>query len=305
MQPAAQVGDSALTSLFWRAAPFIFVIFWSGGYPFGKLGLAHIEPLTMLVWRYGLAIAALVLLLALRKPVWPRGRRHWAAIVVTGFLIQCVYFGLAYLAMKRGLNAGTTAIIMALQPALVAAVAPLLGHGRGGKLLWAGLGLGFAGVVLVVISDGSLGSSSRAVILLAVGALVGIAGATMFEKWHGMRTDPVLGGLVQYAVGFVVLLPVAWMTETMAVDWHPELVISLGYLTVANSIIAIGLFIALIQRGDATRLSTLMYLVPPFAMILSWAILGEPMGPLAFAGLALSAAGVRIVNRATGQTNGR
>lgn len=305
MQPAAQVGDSAFASLFWRAAPFIFVILWSGGYPFGKLGLAHIEPLTMLVWRYGLAIAALALLLGVRKPVWPRGRRHWAAIVVTGFLIQCVYFGLAYLAMKRGLNAGTTAIIMALQPALVAAVAPLLGHGRGGMLLWAGLGLGFAGVVLVVISDGSLGSSSGAVILLAIGALVGISGATLFEKWHGMKTDPVLGGLVQYVVGFVVLLPVAWMTETMVVNWHPELVISLVYLTVANSIVAIGLFIALIQRGDATRLSTLMYLVPPFAMILSWAILNEPMGPLAFAGLALSAAGVRIVNRATGQTNGR
>ncbi len=305
MQPAAHVEDNAFVSLFWRAAPFIFVIFWSGGYPFGKLGLAHIEPLTMLVWRYGLAIAALALFLALRKPVWPRSPAHWAAIVVTGFLIQCVYFGLAYLAMKRGLNAGTTAIIMALQPALVAAVAPLLGHGRGSRRLWAGLGLGFAGVVLVIIAGGSLGPGPGAVILLAVGALVGISGATLFEKWHGTKTDPVLGGLVQYAVGFAVLLPVARATETMVVDWHPELVISLGYLTVANSIIAIGLFIVLIQRGDATRLSTLMYLVPPFAMILSWAILGEPMGPLAFAGLALSAAGVHIVNGATRQTNGR
>lgn len=304
MQPAAQVEESAFTSLFWRAAPFIFVIFWSGGYPFGKLGLAHIEPLTMLVWRYGLAIMVLALFLAFRKPVWPRGMGHWGAMVVTGFLIQCVYFGLAYLAMKRGLNAGTTAIIMALQPAVVAAVLPLLGHGRGGKLLWAGLGLGFGGVVLVVMSDGALGPSPGAVILLAIGALIGISGATLFEKWHGTRTDPVLGGLVQYVVGFVVLLPVAWMTEAMAVDWHPELIISLGYLTIANSIIAIGLFIALIQRGDATRLSTLMYLVPPFAMILSWALLGEPLGPLAFAGLALSAAGVQIVNRATGQANG-
>jgi len=294
--PAA---EPAAVALFWRAAPFVFLVFWSGGYAFGKLGLEHVEPLTMLVWRYAFAVAALVPFLFLRRPVWPRGARHWAAIAVTGFLIQCVYFGLAYLAMKRGMNAGTTAIIMALQPALVAAVAPLLGQGRGGALLWSGLGVGFAGVVLVVLSQGSLGPSPGAAILLALGALVGISGATLFEKWHGMRTDPVVGGIVQYVVGLAVLLPVAWLTESMVADWQPELIVALAYLTFANSIISIGLFIALIQRGDATRLSTLMYLVPPLAMLLAWLILGEPMGLLAFVGLGLSVAGVRIVTRAT------
>jgi drug/metabolite transporter (DMT)-like permease len=296
----APTAGGAAGALFWRLAPLVFVLLWSGGYSFAKLGLQHVEPMTMLVWRYGLAIAALAPFLFLRRPVWPRHLRHWGAMALTGFLIQCVYFGLAYLAMKRGMNAGTTAIIMALQPALVAAIAPLLWHRRGGRVLWLGLGLGFAGVLLVVISDGSLGPSPAAAVLLALGALIGISAATLFEKWHGMKTDPVVGGIVQYVTGFAVLLPVARATETMVIDWQPELIVALAYLVLANSIVSIGLFIALIQRGDATRISTLMYLVPPLAMLLAWVILGEPMGMLAFAGLALAAAGVQLVTRATG-----
>lgn len=299
--PDAIAGPERTDAMIWRAAPFVFVMFWAGGYSFAKLGLAHIEPMTMLALRYGLAVLALLPFLLLRRPVWPKGARHWASIALTGFLIQCVYFGLAYLAMKRGMNAGTTAIIMALQPILVAAAAPILSGARTTPLLWLGLVLGFAGVLLVIVSGGTLGPSPWAAVILALAALSGITLATLFEKWHGMRSDPVVGGIVQYIVGFAVLLPVAWTTETMVIDWQPELFVALAYLVIANSIISVGLYIALVQRGDATRISSLMYLVPPLAMIVAWAILGEKVTALALAGFALSALGVYMVGRQTGR----
>lgn len=285
--------------LFWRAAPWVFVLLWSGGYSFAKLGLAHVEPMTMLALRYGLAVVALMLLAVFLRPRWPVGARHWLAVALTGFLIQCVYFGLAYLAMKRGMNAGTTAIIMALQPALVAALAPLATGRRGSAVLWLGLAVGFAGVVLAVWSDGSLGPSTSGATILALGALVGITAATLFEKSHGIKTDPVAGGIVQYLVGLLVLLPVAVATEPMAVDWHPELIVALAYLVLANSLVSVALYVALIQRGDATRISSLMYIVPPLAMVLAWLLLAEPIGPLTLAGLALAALGVYIITRQT------
>lgn len=298
MQLAAPTGRTT-EPLFWRAAPFIFLILWSGGYAFAKLGLSYVEPMTMLALRYGLAVLALLPLLLLRRPRWPQGARHWGAVMITGFLIQCVYFGLAYLAMKRGMNAGTTAIIMALQPILVAVFAPLISSARGSPALWLGLALGFVGVVLVILSEGSLGPSPWVAVFLALCSLCGITSATLFEKWHGMRTDPVTGGIVQYAVGFAVLLPVAAVTETMATDWTPGFAVSIAYLVIANSIISISLFIALVQRGDATRISAMMYLVPPLAMVAAWLILGETITPLALMGFALSAAGVYIVGKKT------
>lgn len=299
--PDTETGpESPAVAAFWRAAPYIFLLLWSGGYTFAKMGLDHIEPLTMLALRYGLAVLALVPFLARRATRWPVSARHWGAIALTGFLIQCVYFGLAYLAMKRGMNAGTTAIIMALQPILVAALTPFLtGGGRGGRMLWFGLVLGFAGVLIVILSGRSLGASPWIAVALALAALGGITLATLFEKWHGLRTDPVVGGIVQYVVGFAVLLPAAMLTETMAVDWTAGLVVSIAYLVIGNSIISIGLFIALLQRGDATRISALLYLVPPLAMAVAWAVLGETVTAPAFAGFLLSAAGVHIVNRQT------
>jgi drug/metabolite transporter (DMT)-like permease len=291
--------DSPAHAAFWRVAPFIFLIFWSGGYTFAKLGLAHIEPMTMLTLRYGLAAVALTPFLLRSGTRWPTSAAHWGAIALTGFLIQCVYFGLAYLAMKRGMNAGTTAIIMSLQPVLVAALSPLVTGKRGGRYLWPGLILGFLGVLLVIVSGTSLGPSPRVAVLLALSALAGITLATLFEKWHGRKTDPVVGGIVQYVIGFAVLLPVAALTESMVIDWQPELVIALAYLVIANSIISIGLYIALLQRGDATRISSLLYLVPPLAMLIAWAVLGERVTSLALVGFALSAAGVYIVGRQT------
>lgn len=181
-------------TLFWRAAPIVFLILWSGGYGFAKLGFEYAEPMTLLALRYGLAMAVLAPLALVMRPHWPEGAGQWTAVAVTGFLIQGVYFGLAYLAMKQGMNAGTTAIIMALQPALVATASPLIGGKRGGSLLWLGLGTGFCGVLLAVVSEGSLGPSPLGAALLAVGAHAGISGATLFEKAQGRKTDPVAGG---------------------------------------------------------------------------------------------------------------
>ena len=132
---------------------------------------------------------------------------------------------------------------------------------------------------------------------LAVSALFGLTAATLLEKLHGRRSDPVLGGAVQYVVGFAVLLPIAFATETMQVTWHPDLILSLAYLVIANSLISISLYVALVQRGDATRVSTLLYLVTPLAIALAWLILGEPVTWRIAFGFVLCLAGVYIVRQ--------
>lgn len=290
---------SSDNALFWRIAPVIFVLFWAGGYSFAKLGLPHIRPMTLLALRYGLAVLVLLPVLLVHRPIWPADTRHWLVVAVSGFLIQCLYFGAAYVALENGMNAGTTALIMALQPILVAAFAPLIGAGRGSGRLWLGLILGLLGVVIVILGGQTIGPSPWVAVPFAIAALLAITGATLFEKWHGRRTDPVVGGIVQYAVGFAVMAPVALWFGLGQVDWTGELFISIAYLVLANSIVSISLFVGLVQRGDATRISSLMYLVPPLAMLVAWAILGEVMTPMAMAGMGVCVTGVWLVNRAT------
>ena len=52
---------------------------------------------------------------------------------------------------------------------------------------------------------------------------------------------------------------------------------------------------ALLQRGDATSISSLLYLVPPLALFIAWVVLGEAVTKFALAGFVLSALGVYIV----------
>jgi drug/metabolite transporter (DMT)-like permease len=58
------------------------------------------------------------------------------------------------------------------------------------------------------------------------------------------------------------------------------------------------LLVGLIQRGAATQVTSLLYLVPPVTALMAWALFGEALGPGVLAGLALSAVGVALVARA-------
>ena len=90
---------------------------------------------------------------------------------------------------------------------------------------------------------------------------------------------------------------VAWGFEAMAVDWTADFVASLAYLVIGNSLIAITLLLAMIRHGEASRVSALFFLVPPGAALIAWAVIGEAMPAVAWAGMALAAVGVALVGR--------
>jgi drug/metabolite transporter (DMT)-like permease len=120
---------------------------------------------------------------------------------------------------------------------------------------------------------------------------------TLYEKRFGVAQHPVTSNLVQYAVGLAVVLPLAWAVEGMQVSWTGPMVGSLLYLAIGNSLVAVTLLLAMIRRGEASRVSALFFLVPPIAAVIAWLLIGESMPPIAWLGMALAAAGVAIANR--------
>ena len=134
------------------AAPALFLLLWSAGFAVAKIGVRHAEPLTLLAWRYGLAVAALLPTLAILRPPLPATRRAWADIAITGFFIQVVYFSLCYFAFRSGMSAGGLSIIVCLQPILVALIAPHFVGETVGPGRWLGLALGMAGAATVILA---------------------------------------------------------------------------------------------------------------------------------------------------------
>ncbi|MEO1612440.1 MAG: DMT family transporter, partial [Pseudomonadota bacterium] len=279
-------------SLWLIAAPVVFLFLWSMGYAVAKVGLEYAEPMTLLTLRFGLVVAIMAALFIVLRPPLPKTRAEWGHLAFVGFLLQGIYFGLSYLAFAAGVAAGTVALLMSLQPIIVALIAPRWSGEAIGARQWAGLGLGLIGAAVVITARADIETPTIFGFACVAVALAGITGGSLWEKRFGLKHHPVTANLIGFAAGLIGVLPVMLMTETMRIDWTWEFSAALAYLVIGNSVIATGLLLAMIRAGDVGRVSALFFLVPPIAAALAWVMLGEIMPPLAWIGMAVAAAGV-------------
>ncbi|MFN4155650.1 MAG: DMT family transporter [Paracoccaceae bacterium] len=279
------------------AAPAVFLVLWSAGFAIAKVGLDHAEPITILALRYCLVLVVLLPFALTLRPPMPATLRGWLDVAVVGFLIQVGYFGLCYLAFKSGVSAAGVAIVVCLQPILVALIAPRFVGEIVSRRAWAGLGLGLAGALVVILARAQVQAENPWGLLLAVGGLLGITAGTLYEKRFGVSQHPVTSNLIQYAVGAAFTLPIALLTESQSISWDAEFIAVMAYLVIGNSLLAMSLLLAMIRVGEVSRVSALFYLVPAMSALFAWPLLGEAMPFMAWLGLGLAGAGVAMVSR--------
>lgn len=279
-------------------APWIFVLLWSTGFIGARFGLPYIEPFTFLLIRFLIAAGLLGAIgLALRGP-WPGGAAIGHSAVV-GLLLHGGYLGGVFLAIDRGMPAGVSALIVSLQPILTAVIAQAaLGERVSGRQ-WLGLGLGLAGVVLVVgervLAVGIPDQTSALTLVAAVGALLCTTLGTLYQKRHGAGIPLVGGTLVQYLAAAALMLPLAFAFEARDIVWAPELLFAMGWLVLVLSLGAILLLMFIIRHSSASRTASLFYLVPPATALEAYLLFGERFGLLALCGMALASLGVALV----------
>lgn len=278
-------------------APGIFLMLWSGGYVVAKVGIQYAEPMTILALRYALVVLAMAAVFAVLRPPLPKTRIEWIHLAIVGLLIQTVYFGMSYLAFDQGVAAGVVALIMSLQPILVAISAPRWTGEHVGWRRWSGLGLGLFGTAIVIITRSEVDSAPTIGFIFAGLGLAGMTIGTLWEKRFGLTHHPVTANLIGFTAGLAGILPIALATETLTVEWTWPFIGALAYLVIGNSLIATSLLLAMIRAGEVSRVSALLFLVPPGAGLLAWFVLGEVMPPLAWVGIALAGIGVLIATR--------
>ncbi|MDB5745404.1 MAG: peptide transporter ATP-binding protein [Massilia sp.] len=277
--------------------PAFFVVLWSSGFIVAKFGLPYAPPLTFLLLRCtGVLLVLLPLLLVWRAP-WPHGRvKH---IAIAGLLLQAGYLGGVWSAIKIGMPAGLSALIVGMQPILTAVAAPLVGE-RVRPRQWLGLLLGLGGVALVVAAKIGTDALSPRSILYCVLALLSITAGTLYQKRYCPSFDLRTGTAIQFSVSVAALLPLAILLEQFdlslsKVEWGAHFIGSLLWSIFALSIGAIFLLFRLISRGAALEVTSLLYLTPPTTAIMAWLLFGETLGPSALAGMLVAVAGVAFV----------
>lgn len=277
--------------------PLFFVFLWSTGFIVAKLGLPYAPPLTFLIVRCLGVLAVLLPVVLLFRAPWPRGQMLHVA--VAGILLQAGYLGGVWAAIKLGMPAGLTALIVGMQPILTAAAAPLIGE-RVRPLQWLGLLLGLCGVALVVYAKIQAAGLSAAGIALCVFALLSITAGTMYQRRWCPRFDLRTGTVIQFAATVAVLLPLAVWLEGLdpafsSIAWTRDFVVAWLWSVFALSIGAIFLLFTLIGRSAATEVTSLLYLTPPTTALMAWLLFGESFTLLGLAGMVLAVTGVAFV----------
>ncbi|MEQ1682885.1 MAG: DMT family transporter [Burkholderiaceae bacterium] len=281
--------------------PWVFVLIWSTGFVVARFGMPHAPPMSFLALRYALSLLCFVGWISLAGVQWPSGREQWLHLAVVGVLIHAAYLGGVWSAVKAGIGAGTVALLVGLQPVLTAiwtaATASAATPSRVSLRQWLGLLLGLAGLVLVVWPKLGGGEVTALNLSLAVFALVGITVGTLYQKRFVAPCDVRSASAVQLLAAFVVTAPLA-MLEAEPIDWHPHMIGAMAWSVVVLTLGGSSLLYMLLQRGAATRVTSLMYLVPPCTAMMAWALFGESFTPQMLLGMFLTVTGVALVVRA-------
>ena len=274
--------------------PALFVLLWCTGYLVVPIAMSDAGPVRFLALRFATAAALLAIAaIALRAP-WARRGLDYVHMAVVGLLLHGMGLGGVWVALDLGVETGVAALVMGTQPLITAGLAIGLIGERIDRRAAAGLGLGFLGVTLV-IHHKLAGVGEPAGLAAVVVAVVSMTIGMLYQKRHCARIDLVTSTTVQLAFAGAAAFAVAWWIDDRPVEWTVPIFAVLGWSVLVLSIGATLVLYVLLRRGDASRVASLLYLVPPLTAVMAWIGFGETLAPFTIAGMFLTATGVALV----------
>ena len=284
-----------------RITPALFVLLWSTGFIGTKLGASGAEPFTFIAIRFALVLAVLLPLSwgMGAPPLSPQQRRH---AMIVGLLVHATYLSGVMWAMRAGMAANVSALIVSLQPLLTAVLAGLVLREVITARHWGGLALGIAGTALVVGPKIAAGAATGAAtgitvptLVSATLALIAITAGTIYQKRYASGIDLVSGAVWQYSGALLAVLPLSFAFETQHVDWTPGVIAALAWLVIVLSLGAMSLLMMLIRENAVSRTSGLFYLVPGVTAVMAFFMFGETLSLLQIGGLVLVSIAVVLI----------
>jgi drug/metabolite transporter (DMT)-like permease len=277
------------------AASAAFVITWSSGFLVPAMVQVDVSPLALLVWRF--VPLALILLAVVGFTGAGRGvtRADVGRQALIGLFAQFGYCTAVYAAVASGVATGTTALIDAVQPLIIAVlVGPLLGlRVRGAQ--WAGLMIGAGGVLLVVRSQLEGSTAHPAAYLWPVLAMVSLIVGTFLQRRSEPRTGTLVTLTIHVSVTALALVPVAAFFGALVPPASASFWVAVAFAALFPTLAAYGLYWWLLRRVGITALNALLFLIAPTTALAGALLLGEQLTVLTVLGFALCAGGVAAV----------
>ena len=289
--------QKSMSSRAW-AELFLLAMIWGGSFLSIRVALDEFGPLTVVAHRVIWAALLLWAYVIWRGLPVPRDRRIWIGFLGMGLLNNVIPFTLMAWGQQH-IETGLTAILNAGTAMFgVIAAAIFLADERLTLRRAIGTALGFAGVATAIGLD-----ALRAFDLRSLGQLA-VIGGTMSYALAGVWARKRLAGLPPQvaAAGMLtaaslIMLPAAWIVDgAPALPRQPQTFAAIGYYAIVATALAYLLYYRVLAMAGSGNLMLVTLLIAPVAILLGAVMLNEALPPHAFAGFALLAAGLVILN---------
>jgi drug/metabolite transporter (DMT)-like permease len=295
----------------------VLIAIWAGSFVVSKFAMQSVQPFALVASRF--LVGALCVLPFFLRTTKEQRRGTIGPGMLAGLVLAIPYFLQMYGVRE------TTASMGGFVTGLIVLLIAVGGHfcfgARIGRLAVIGLALGLIGIVTLCLSgDADAKASTAAIItpgaavvqhntvrgiLLQVGSAFGFAAHILLLSHYGSRLAVAPFTFWQLAFTGTIAAAGTFLISGIGIDgnpvaWTMPLVLSIGYLGVLATGMAIGIQANVQHKIPATHVALLFALQPLFAAIAGWAFQGDQLEPMQWVGGALIVAGVIVASRDRG-----
>ncbi len=293
MEPQKHLSSRAWAEL------LLLGLIWGASFVSIRIALDTILVMTSVLHRTFWAMAALWLIVWIKRLELPRDPRVWLAFLIMGLLNNVIPFSLMAWGQLH-IDTGLVAILnaaTAIFGVLVAAI--FFADERLTKSRLTGVVLGFAGVSVAIGLGNFAGFNLQSLAQLAVLAgTVSYAFASVWGRKHLSGMSPVVAAAGMLTGATLMILPI-----TLMVDGVPTLRLpaatwaAIGYYAIIATAGAYLLYYRVLAMAGSGNLMLVTLVIPPVAIVLGAALRDEALPPNAYIGFAILALGLVILNR--------
>ncbi|WP_428025325.1 DMT family transporter [Arcobacter sp.] len=276
--------------------PFGFIFLYGSGFIFTQYGLQNSSPMAFLGIRFFIAFWILLFIAYFLKVPIPKSKKEFFQIALAGSLTVGTFSIGVFLSISYGVSGALNALIIALQPIIVTFLAQRFLDEEINKRVWLGLIIGFIGVSFVVVSKLDTSFDSILGVFWSIVALLGLSFGSLYQKKYCTGMNLYSGGAIQTLSSTILVIPFLFFEE-LHINWNGEFLIALFYMAVGVSIGALSLLYIMIKNGEVSKVSSIFYLVPVSAAIVSYFLLGEKMELNVIIGIITVIIGITLINK--------
>lgn len=267
-------------------------LIWGSSFLFMEIGLRAFEPGVITLARLGLGVGTLALFRRARQGI---GREDWPRVAFLGVIWMAIPLLLFPIA-QQWISSSVTGMINGAMPIFTVAWATYLLRRLPGWRQLVGIGLGFAGIMLVFVPELQAGEDEvvGALIALIAIAFYGLAANLSVPLTQKYGSLPVV--FRAQVVALLVVAPIG-IAQVPASSWSWESALAMLPVGILGTGVAFALMAMLAGRVGGPRASIAIYFLPLVAIVLGVLVLGETVAPIALAGVAMIMSGAWVASR--------